>query len=79
MTAYDTDSTSDSKRCTRCGKLKPLTEYYKARKDQLQPHCKQCHKEMVKEWQRSNPERFASFKKKYQQKSNKKPKKSEGD
>lgn len=36
----------ETKRCSKCGEYKPLTEYYTRRKgDNLYPlaHCKQCH------------------------------------
>jgi len=40
----------DNKKCSRCGKIKPLTEYYKrsANKDGLSNYCIECDKEYKK-------------------------------
>lgn len=49
-----------SKQCTRCGDVKPLTEYH-SRKDSpdgLRNHCKPCRSAEALDWVRANRERF---------------------
>lgn len=45
------------KKCTKCNKIKPLTEFNKrnASKDGLRYECKECHKNQSLDWQRANP------------------------
>ncbi len=45
------------KKCTKCGKLKPLAEFYNASKnnDGLRYECKTCASEMQKKRQKANP------------------------
>ena len=46
------------KRCTKCGKEKPLSEFNKDRhtKDGLQFRCKECDNATSKRWAHTNPE-----------------------
>jgi len=43
------------KRCYKCGKVKPVTEFYKnaSRPDGYQQQCKKCHKETIKQYQQT--------------------------
>lgn len=47
----DTKVEEGFKRCSRCGEVKPKTEFHKDKlsKDGLQRYCKQCHKAMLHE------------------------------
>jgi hypothetical protein len=42
----------ETRKCTKCGKEKPTSEFYKhaAAKDGLYCHCKICHKLSVQKW-----------------------------
>lgn len=48
------------KTCTKCGKTKPLNDFYKKAdsKDGHASHCKICGKEKARQWREKNPERF---------------------
>lgn len=37
------------KRCTRCGLVKPITEFYKAKGNAYQSRCKECQKQISRE------------------------------
>ena len=39
----------DTKKCSKCKEVKPLTEFYKDKRglDRHRPNCKQCHKKVV--------------------------------
>jgi len=47
------------KKCTKCGKSKELTEFYKHKqiKDGRAPSCKVCHNISTKRWRENNTER----------------------
>lgn len=38
----------DTKKCSKCGRELPLTEYYSRGNGKLRSECKQCHKNYVK-------------------------------
>jgi hypothetical protein len=44
------------KKCTKCGKLKSTSEFYKRgdRKNCLRPECKNCHKKAMKKYNKKN-------------------------
>lgn len=46
----------ESKKCGKCEKEKPLTEYSRHKKspDGVQGWCKQCHSENLSEWRKAN-------------------------
>jgi hypothetical protein len=50
-----------------CGKVRPLEDYYKSSKcsDGYKGTCKECHNEACRAWCRRNPEKSASYKRKY--------------
>lgn len=56
-----------TKRCYRCGKELPLSEFYKDKdkKDGLNVRCKECEKERVKDWKKNNPLKVNEMQKKY--------------
>lgn len=39
----------DTKKCSKCGKELPLTEYYSRGNGKLRSECKQCHRNYVKD------------------------------
>lgn len=43
----NTETTMPTKRCSKCGKIKPVTEFYKDVKGGYKSQCKACHKETV--------------------------------
>jgi hypothetical protein len=43
------------KRCTKCHQRKELSEFHGQKKKY--PHCKQCHRVLVSNWQMANPEK----------------------
>ena len=45
-----------TKRCSKCGQIKPISEFYKKKssKDGLYSCCKQCHKSMKAQYYQSN-------------------------
>jgi len=45
------------KRCTKCGKKKPLAEFRKLHGRPGQP-CLDCHREINRKWRKSNPEKM---------------------
>ena len=57
------------KRCTKCGELKPETEFYAAKgcKDGLRGDCKTCHTQRAKDWYANNRERSIAYVKRWQQ------------
>lgn len=38
----------DTKKCSKCGRVLPLTEYYSRGNGKLRSECKQCHRDYVK-------------------------------
>lgn len=58
-----------AKHCTRCGELKPLSEFHvrRASKDGLTPNCKVCNTIRVQEWYAKNLARKKEYDKEYQQ------------
>ena len=57
------------KRCTKCGELKPESEFYAAKgcKGGLRGDCKTCHARRAKEWYAKNRERSIASVKRWQQ------------
>jgi hypothetical protein len=55
------------KKCTRCGQVKDLNEYFKraTAKDNRQSECKKCHTKINLAWQKANPKKKAATAKKY--------------
>ncbi len=66
----------NSKTCTKCGELKTIDNFYKARKekDGLSPWCKSCCKEYNKEYNKKNHDRISKNSRKYYLKNQKKVK-----
>ncbi len=58
------------KRCTKCKKIKPLTEFYKDKnaKDGHMCRCKVCRDEATKNYQKAHPEKIKSISKKCREK-----------
>jgi hypothetical protein len=46
------------KKCTTCGKFKPLDEFYERKTGQRRPPCKECVREHVREYSRLKRERI---------------------
>lgn len=48
----------DSKACTRCNLIQPLSEFSpdRRKKDGLQSRCKKCNSDISREWRAKNPE-----------------------
>jgi 5-methylcytosine-specific restriction endonuclease McrA len=55
------------KRCTKCGKIKPLEQFIvdKRRKYGRGSHCLKCHKEISIAWQKKNPEHYHEYNRQY--------------
>jgi hypothetical protein len=47
-----------SKRCPRCEETKDIDDFYRCKK-RVNSHCKECQKEVTKNWQQNNPEQVA--------------------
>ncbi|MBA7680519.1 hypothetical protein ES703_88836 [subsurface metagenome] len=50
-----------TKRCRKCGKIKPVSEFYKSKKGRLGSWCKQCDKEYQKEYQKEYRKLYKKF------------------
>jgi len=57
------------KRCTKCGELKPKSEFYKVKggRDGLRGDCKTCHAARAREWYAKNREHSIANVKRWQQ------------
>jgi hypothetical protein len=44
------------KRCTTCGEIKPISEFYKGKKG-YRSACKPCNNKAASQWQRNNPKK----------------------
>jgi len=55
------------KTCSKCGQIKPETEFYKSKtlNDGLSPWCKECHKKSAREWHKVHPEKSKTNKTEY--------------
>ena len=58
------------KRCAHCGLEKPLSEFWKHKPcrrqpDGLQPNCKECSREIYKEWAAEHPERITFLRRRW--------------
>ncbi len=48
----------ETKKCTKCGEVKPITEFYKRHdRDGTRSHCKKCENESTNNWRRNHLER----------------------
>lgn len=57
-----------AKKCTKCGKVLPLTEYYRVyghKSDQLRGDCKECRKKYSAKYQKEHREQVNEYAKKY--------------
>ena len=52
-------TTASTKPCTKCGELRPLTEFYtdKRARDGKKSNCKTCHNTYSRNWAKENEER----------------------
>jgi len=57
----------EAKICKRCGKLKPLTEFYKHKgfKDGLSCYCKECYSKKHREYYNKNRKKFRDYYRKH--------------
>lgn len=61
----------ETKRCSKCGKVKPVSEFYgnEAKnyrtKDKLDCYCKKCRKETSKKWNEKNREHYLKYQRKW--------------
>jgi hypothetical protein len=48
---------SQQKQCSKCGAVKPISEFFKRKKnkDGLEGQCKLCHDEKNSKWEKANP------------------------
>lgn len=60
----------EKKKCSACGKLLALTEFYKSKqtKDGLYAQCKTCHKQRVNAWADANRGSLKTYLKNWQKK-----------
>lgn len=68
----------ESKKCSKCGKVKDVGEFYnkKSRKDGKSSHCKCCSSESVMKWRKNNPEKVYESELKWRKSNPEKVKKS---
>ena len=66
----DFDEAVETKRCYKCGEVKPRSEFYKdrSRSDGLDPRCKSCTKAHKAAWRKANPEKAAAQKRRHNRK-----------
>lgn len=59
----------ETKRCTKCGRELPLSEFCKQKtgKNGLMPICRTCNRKKVKEWGAAHPERIREKQRQYRQ------------
>ena len=59
----------ETKKCTKCGEVKPLGEYFKSKryKDGFYGHCKQCHNKAAERYRKANPEKVKEADKKHRE------------
>ncbi len=56
------------RKCKTCGKEKPLTyEYFRKNKDWFRWDCRECEREMIKEYGKNNPEKIKEYGKKHRE------------
>lgn len=55
---------SSTKQCTKCGDVKPLSEFFKDRqkRDGLTSHCRTCKRDALNKYQRNNAEKVRRYK-----------------
>ena len=55
------------KKCSKCGKVKPLDEFSKQKRGKfgVRAHCKSCMAEYQKQYQEANREKLAEYQKQY--------------
>ena len=64
---------ADTKVCTKCKKVKPLSEFYKREKcsvDGYRQQCKECIRQIRYTWVENNKERHKEYRHKYYQTTN---------
>lgn len=71
-----TRRTGMEKKCTKCGIVKDLSEYYRDKnaKDGKKSQCKQCQKDAVLKWAKDNPEKVRAKQKIYYKRNSEKVK-----
>lgn len=58
-----------TKLCNKCNKELPLTgEYFQTDKGRYSNPCKECRRELRREWRKNNPEKVKALKKRYYEK-----------
>lgn len=58
----------ETKKCTKCGRVLPLTEYYKVygrKSNQLRADCKKCRKKYAAEYAKTHKEQVNEYTRKY--------------
>lgn len=60
---------SDTKTCSRCRQVLPLTSFFKRHSWQAgyTPYCRDCNRIIVAEWRAKNPERASAITRRWQQ------------
>jgi len=60
----------ETKKCTKCGEVKPLGEYCKSKryKDGFFCYCKQCKNKVSERWRKANPEKVKERQKRFYEK-----------
>ena len=66
--------TMDTKKCTKCGEIKELDQFFKNKrhKDGFQYDCKECRRVDQKSWKKANPEKVKAGRKRYKKSNPKK-------
>lgn len=58
-----------TKRCTRCGQEKPISEFHKdaSKGDGLHSSCITCARERKRQWRKANPEKMREWQRQYRE------------
>ena len=61
-------NTMETKKCGKCGEVKPISEFFKHKntKDRMFPQCKCCMKKIKEEYRKKHPEKTKEYRKKHQ-------------
>ncbi len=68
LTPHTLDSMPTEKACSKCGEVKPLSNFYPQRLGKFgrRANCKACHIRLAADWRRENAESARTQKRKYQ-------------
>jgi 5-methylcytosine-specific restriction endonuclease McrA len=65
LPGFPADPQPETRRCTKCGEVKAIADYYRKSPDRLMSHCKACHRVITEAYRKTHPELYAECAKKY--------------